>query len=209
LPAIPCADGSIPRRKSRPTPQGERAPDQLLELADEVRTSDVSHAVVAVPGRVDYRAGRLEYAPNLSKHWTEKLRVDYLEEKLGLDVALANDADAAAVGEAYFGAGRCYDDVAYLTVSTGIGAGVVRRVPRIQLFPFRATGSVLVGPQCQRLCPKEERIRHQGCSPLVASTTVRSKRVQRQPRPCEGVWPASEFPLILAYEHAVGSDTEA
>jgi hypothetical protein len=154
LPAIPCADGSIPRRKSRPTPQGERAPDQLLELADEVRTSDVSHAVVAVPGRVDYRAGRLEYAPNLSKHWTEKLRVDYLEEKLGLDVALANDADAAAVGEAYFGAGRCYDDVAYLTVSTGIGAGVVRRVPRIQLFPFRATGSVLVGPQCAAAVPE-------------------------------------------------------
>ena len=123
--ALVGRDGSISRRKSRHTPQGERVPEQLLELADDVRTSDVSHAVVAVPGRVDYRAGRLEYAPNLSEHWTEKLRVDFLEEKLGLDVALANDADAAAVGEAYFGAGHSYDDVAYLTVSTGIGAGVV------------------------------------------------------------------------------------
>jgi glucokinase len=40
-------------------------------------------------------------------------------------VAIANDADLAAVGEAWFGAGQGYADVAYLTVSTGIGAGVV------------------------------------------------------------------------------------
>jgi predicted NBD/HSP70 family sugar kinase len=42
-----------------------------------------------------------------------------------MDVALANDADLAAVGEAWFGAGRDHRDVAYLTISTGIGAGVV------------------------------------------------------------------------------------
>jgi glucokinase len=47
-------------------------------------------------------------------------------------VHVANDADLAAVGEAYFGAGVGAEDVAYLTVSTGIGAGVVhgRRLVR-------------------------------------------------------------------------------
>ena len=123
--ALVSNNGSIWRRVSRATPQDERNLDQLFELAEEVRTPDVSRAVVAVPGRVDYRAGRLEYAPNLSEHWTGILRTDHLKDKLGLEVALANDADAAAVGEAYFGAGRDYDDVAYLTVSTGVGAGVV------------------------------------------------------------------------------------
>jgi glucokinase len=53
------------------------------------------------------------------------LREDYLGEHLGLEVTLANDADAAVVGEAYFGGGRDHADVAYMTVSTGIGAGVV------------------------------------------------------------------------------------
>ena len=123
--ALVSSDGSVSRRMSLTTPQDERDLDQLLELAARVRTSDVSRAVVAVPGRVDYRAGRLEYAPHLSEHWIELLRADHLKDKLGLDVALANDADAAAVGESYFGAGRDYDDVAYLTVSTGVGAGVV------------------------------------------------------------------------------------
>ena len=42
-------------------------------------------------------------------------------------MSVANDADLAAVGEALFGAGAGHDDVAYLTISTGIGAGVVRR----------------------------------------------------------------------------------
>jgi glucokinase len=38
---------------------------------------------------------------------------------------LANDADLAALGEVSFGAGRPYDDVVYVTLSTGVGAGVV------------------------------------------------------------------------------------
>jgi glucokinase len=48
-----------------------------------------------------------------------------LSADLGLPVSLANDADLAAVGESWFGAGRDFADMAYMTVSTGIGAGVV------------------------------------------------------------------------------------
>jgi glucokinase len=44
---------------------------------------------------------------------------------LGVDAYVANDADLAAVGEALFGAGAGSSDVAYFTISTGIGAGVV------------------------------------------------------------------------------------
>lgn len=85
----------------------------------------VDHAVVGVPGRVDYSAGRLEFAPNLSPAWHDVLDRRVLSGDVGVDVSLANDADLAAVGEAWFGAGRPFDDVAYLTVSTGVGAGVV------------------------------------------------------------------------------------
>jgi predicted NBD/HSP70 family sugar kinase len=53
------------------------------------------------------------------------LSADQLTERLGLPTYVANDADAAAVGEAAFGAGVGSADVAYLTVSTGIGAGIV------------------------------------------------------------------------------------
>jgi glucokinase len=81
--------------------------------------------VIGVPGRVDYRNGRLEEAPHLPPHWPGALDERLLCSVLGMPVSLANDADLAAVGEAYFGAARPYEDVVYLTVSTGIGAGVL------------------------------------------------------------------------------------
>lgn len=85
----------------------------------------VSGAVIGVPGRIDYAAGELEFAPNLPPGWVEELSQRYLTESLGVRISLANDADLAAVGEARFGAGRGHQDVVYMTVSTGIGAGVL------------------------------------------------------------------------------------
>jgi glucokinase len=101
-------------------------PGTVDELFDLVRTDHaVDHAVIGVPGRVDYAAGLLEYAPNLPSDWAERVTAARCTEALGVACVLANDADLAAVGEAWFGAGRTYSDVAYLTISTGIGAGVV------------------------------------------------------------------------------------
>jgi glucokinase len=67
----------------------------------------------------------LEHAPNLPASWASTLTESTLRALLGVPVALANDADMAAVGEATFGAGRSFDDVVYITISTGVGAGVV------------------------------------------------------------------------------------
>lgn len=119
------SDGRVTHRREVPTPRtADTGP--LLELVQEVRRgSPVAVAVVGVPGRVDYGVGVLEHAPNLPPGWVDELTEDRLCASLGLEVALANDADLAAVGEAWFGAGRDHRDVAYLTVSTGVGAGVV------------------------------------------------------------------------------------
>ena len=128
--------GGTSMRVARTSPTGEvldrieqRTGDDPAALLTHMKAvaacGPVAHAVVGVPGRVDYSHGRLEYAPNLSPEWASSLDEAPLSEALGVDVALANDADLAAVGEAWFGAGRDFADVAYLTVSTGIGAGVV------------------------------------------------------------------------------------
>jgi glucokinase len=123
--ALVDADGNVAVRDECPTPD-DRECDALLELARRVQAQgDVERAVIGVPGRVDYRTGVLEYAPNLPPTWPAALTEERLGEALGVEVALANDADLAAVGEAWFGAGRVRDDIAYLTISTGIGAGVV------------------------------------------------------------------------------------
>ncbi|MCU1375650.1 MAG: glucokinase [Actinomycetia bacterium] len=128
--------GGTSMRVGRTTPDGEvlerreeKTGDdtgRLIELMREVATGGpVAHAVVGVPGRVDYGHGRLEYAPNLPEVWVDVMDEGKLSAELGLPVALANDADLAAVGEWWFGAGKDFADMAYMTVSTGIGAGVV------------------------------------------------------------------------------------
>lgn len=123
--AIVTEDGTLIERSTAPTPDDPDA-DPLLDLVEEVLHGDtVEYAVIGVPGWVDYERGALEHAPNLPPGWTDDLTEERIAARIGMPVSLANDADLAAVGEAYFGAGRGFADVAYLTISTGIGSGVV------------------------------------------------------------------------------------
>ncbi len=124
--AIVSGAGEVLVRRAMPTPQDAHCPDALMELTGDVLAEgDVERAVIGVPGRVNYRHGRLEHAPNLPAHWVASLEEQQLSGRFDVEVSLANDADLAAVGEAYFGGGRNYADVAYLTISTGVGAGVL------------------------------------------------------------------------------------
>jgi glucokinase len=57
--------------------------------------------------------------------WQEVPLKAHLEERYGVDVYVNNDANAFAVGELYFGAGRGYRHLIGLTLGTGLGAGVI------------------------------------------------------------------------------------
>jgi glucokinase len=134
-------DGTMLDRDHEPTPHDADTIDPFLELVERLREHhQVTHAVVAVPGRVDHVSGELLHAPNLPPKWFTQINRTTLEAALGVRVTLANDADVAAVGEAYFGAGRGHDDVLYVTVSTGVGAGLVTN-GRV-LLPRRSGGEV-------------------------------------------------------------------
>jgi glucokinase len=128
--ALVDAQGTVLVRQSAETPGHGDVPVALIELIKEVARvpacGDVTHAIVGLPGAVDYRAGHLLWAPNLPDQWPKRLSRDELTTALGMPTSIANDADLAAVGEAQFGAGTGSTDVAYLTISTGIGAGVVQ-----------------------------------------------------------------------------------
>jgi glucokinase len=123
--------GTILHRASTPTPGDAEAPAALIELLNTVGADrahgTASHAVVGLPGGVDYDTGCLLWAPHLPEGWPDLLSRDRLSAQLGLPAHVANDADLAAVGEAVFGAGEGVADVAYLTISTGIGAGLVQQ----------------------------------------------------------------------------------
>src|SRR5436190_19109309 len=119
-------DGTIRDRDVEPTSHMDEHPGNLIRLVGRIADrGDVDRAVIGVPGRVDHESGRLEFAPNLPVHWATHLTEANLGEGIGIPVRLANDADLAAVGEHRFGAGRGTMDMVYVTMSTGVGGGVI------------------------------------------------------------------------------------
>ncbi len=124
--AVVDADGTVVRRVRRATPHDEPTPSFIAELIGEVAGNDpIRRAVIGVPGVIDYDIEQLIAAPNLPSAWVPMLCDEWLAECTGLEIALANDADLAAVGESNFGAGIDARDVVYVTISTGVGAGIV------------------------------------------------------------------------------------
>ena len=79
---------------------------------------------VGVPGFIRMKEGFLTNSPNLP--YLENFPVrDEISRQLGTRVILENDANAAALGEKWIGAGRDVDDLVLLTLGTGIGGGII------------------------------------------------------------------------------------
>jgi len=107
------------------------APDVMLgRIAEAARKlilasgTNVEGVGIGVPGPVRHREGICVIATNLNG-WRELPVGPMLGEKIGLPVHVLNDANAAAFGEARFGAGRGADDVLVVTLGTGIGSGLI------------------------------------------------------------------------------------
>jgi glucokinase len=88
------------------------------------REDDLLAVGVAAPGPIDFEQGIVLAAPNLPG-WHEVPLGVILSERLGRPTCLENDANAAALGEHRFGAGRGVQQMIYLTISTGIGGGLI------------------------------------------------------------------------------------
>ena len=131
--AVVGDDGVIVDRAEEPTSHDAAHPGQLFAIIGKMRSlHEVDRAVAGLPGRIDYRAGRLEYAPNLPPTWAAELTAERLGRRPGCRPRSRTTPTWPQWGEAYFGAGRDYADVAFMTVSTGVGAGVIlggRRSP--------------------------------------------------------------------------------
>jgi glucokinase len=79
---------------------------------------------IGVPGFIDMASGMVMESPNLPDWKSFPVR-DEIEKRLGTPVILENDANSAAMGEKWLGAGRQYDHMAMYTLGTGVGGGLV------------------------------------------------------------------------------------
>jgi predicted NBD/HSP70 family sugar kinase len=108
--------------------------ERALEAVAELRESLLSAAglpgeridgvVVGVPGVTGSKDGTLQLAANVPGLEGRAFGVE-LHQRLGLPVTLENDINLAALGERWLGVARGVDDFVFLSVGTGMGAGIV------------------------------------------------------------------------------------
>jgi glucokinase len=96
----------------------------VADVSGGVARSELAGAGVSSPGPLDTEAGVALTLPTLVGFENYPLRA-MLSNAIGLEVKLENDGIAAAIGEWRFGAGQGFANVVYVTVSTGIGGGVI------------------------------------------------------------------------------------
>ncbi len=92
----------------------------------DIETKRIERVGIGVPGPVDYRTGMVRVCPNIPS-WKKVPIRSWLEERFNVSVSVENDARTAGLAEALVGAGKGYERVFYVTVSTGIGGAFVHR----------------------------------------------------------------------------------
>lgn len=102
--------------------------DMAATASDALSTAnltkaDVSYVGIGVPSSIDPKTNRLVFANNL--RWKDVDVIGEFQKSWDTPVRMANDADCAALGECYAGAGGDYDSIIMVTLGTGVGGGII------------------------------------------------------------------------------------
>jgi glucokinase len=124
-------DGKMLNKIAGSTPVGAGPSAVVSDLVRAIETLQaglpgqvLAGVGVGVPGFILMESGVVAGAPNLPEFENYPVR-DEIEKRLGAPVILENDANAAALGEKWMGAGRDTNDFILLTLGTGIGGGII------------------------------------------------------------------------------------
>jgi glucokinase len=126
-------EGRVHERDYQPTQAQEGAEEGIRRMTSTARrlmaragieSQDVLSIGVGAPGPLDIPKGLLIDPPNLPS-WCDVPLGQAIEREMQIPTYLENDANAAAIGEYLYGAGRGTRNMLYVTVSTGIGGGLI------------------------------------------------------------------------------------
>ncbi len=180
--ALADRQGAIIRQRSIATNADEGRDAVIRRIVSEIRAvlvpepiSSLRAVAVAVPGPCNPSLGVVYNPPNLPG-WGEVALSSILAQDLSVPVHLGNDANVAALAEHQFGSGRGLSCVVYLTVSTGIGGGVVE-ADRLILGAWGGAAEIghitidLNGPLCG--CGNHGCLESMASGTAIASETAR------------------------------------
>lgn len=126
-------NAQIHERVKTLTPGSGSAEDVVAAIVTAVRDCEsacakrgkkIRRVSVVIPGSIHAETGVVINAPNIPSLPGYKLK-PALERALGLPVLIENDANAAALGEMWLGAGRQFRTIICLTLGTGVGSGII------------------------------------------------------------------------------------
>jgi glucokinase len=97
---------------------------QELQSRHDIPNEKVLAIAASVPGITDPRSGIVISVPNFSRHWDSAPLRKILEQISGFTAAVENDVNLAALGENWCGIARNVKDFVFLSIGTGVGAGI-------------------------------------------------------------------------------------
>ncbi len=111
-----------------PNDKTKNAQDNLKEMIEFINTFDgkIESIGIGCPGPLDAHKGIILNPPNLLG-WDNFPIVEFFIKETGIPTKMSNDANVAGLGEAILGAGRGYESVYYITMSTGFGGAYIFR----------------------------------------------------------------------------------
>jgi glucokinase len=155
----------------------ERIGSAILQLIDEagMERGQIAGIGIGAPGPLDAKNGVLTCPPNLPG-WANVPLAEMVKRKCSLPVFLENDANAAALGEKWMGAARDTGNFIYLTISTGIGAGLFLDGKLVSGFRGNAgdVGHIVIDP-AYGTCSCGQ----QGCLEWIASGTAIARQASQ------------------------------
>lgn len=143
---------------------------RMLIQSQKVKTSCIG---IGAPGPIIYNKGIVIEPPNLPG-WKKVNLKKILEKEFKLPVSVDNDANCAALAEAVFGAGKTKQNFIYMTVSTGVGGGIIidRKLYRGMVGAAGEFGHMIIDPHGP-LCG----CGNHGCLEALASGSALKKKM--------------------------------
>ena len=148
-------------RQERLAPDAAALAEKLLGQAGLTK-GDITGVGMGIPGTVDAEGGIVRYSNNIAI--CDLPIVEQFRALFDLPTSIGNDADAAALGEMYFGSARGMQDVVFVTLGTGVGTGIILH------------GRLLAGSEGGHICIRTGGVRctcgRHGCWEAYASVTA-------------------------------------
>lgn len=167
-------NGSLSAIRETPT-SAAKGGAYVMSLAKEIigsyrDTYDFSRIGISTAGQVNPVTGSIIYANHNIPGYTGTPVKDIMEKAFHVPVFVENDVNAAAIGEAVYGAGRGEKNFVCLTYGTGVGGAIFTdgNIYRGSSFSAGELGALIVHPEDRR--PDEDM--YSGCYEKYASTTA-------------------------------------